>query len=128
MNDISIDEMYRDIVSRGRKRYLYRNVKTRLVYIGTNSVKWNELNLPIEDVEKLCINAVKQNGEALKYSKVQTKEICLLAVKRYGLAIRDIKWDELDFSNEEIYEIYLIAVSNTGFALESLRTEPSSIY
>ena len=36
----------------------------------------------------MCLEAVKQNGFALKYVKEQTQEICLQAVKQNGLALR----------------------------------------
>ena len=36
-------------------------------------------------LKKLCMQAVKQNGNALSYVKEQTREICLEAIKQNGL-------------------------------------------
>jgi hypothetical protein len=36
----------------------------------------------------MCLEAVKQDGNSLKYVKEQTEEICLEAVKQNGYAIK----------------------------------------
>ena len=41
--------------------------------------------------KKYCLEAIKRNGDALRYVKDQTKEICLEAVKRDGYALRYVK-------------------------------------
>ena len=41
--------------------------------------------------KKYCLEAVKQDGNALRYVKEQTKDICLEAVKQYGYALRYVK-------------------------------------
>jgi len=48
-----------------------------------DKINWNN--------KKECLEAVKQNGYALKYVKNQTKKICLEAVKQNGLALKFIK-------------------------------------
>ena len=46
---------------------------------------------------KICLAAVKQNGQSLQYVKDQTPEICLVAVKQNGHALR--------YVNKAIFEI-----------------------
>ena len=40
---------------------------------------------------KYCLEAVKQNGYALRWVKNQTIDICLEAVKQYGHALKWVK-------------------------------------
>ena len=44
-----------------------------------------------EQTLEICLEAVKENGYALRYVKEQTPEICLEAVKEYGKALRHVK-------------------------------------
>ena len=46
-----------------------------------------EILLDASQTPELCLNAVKQNGLALKNVNVQTPELCLEAVKQNGLAL-----------------------------------------
>jgi hypothetical protein len=57
-----------------------------------------------------CLEAVKQNGYALRYVKEQTLEICLEAVKQDG--------DALQYVKEQTLEICLEAVKQDGCALQ----------
>lgn len=41
--------------------------------------------------ESYCLEAVRQNGIALRYVRDQTEEICLEAVKRDGYALRYVR-------------------------------------
>lgn len=41
--------------------------------------------------KKECLEAVKENGDALQYVRDQNKEICLEAVKQDGYALRYVK-------------------------------------
>ena len=41
--------------------------------------------------EEYCLEAVKQDGNMLRYVKNQTKDICLKAVKQDGLALQFVK-------------------------------------
>ena len=45
----------------------------------------------IIQTEKICIEAVKQNGYALDYVKDQTETICIEAVKQNGDALQYVK-------------------------------------
>ena len=63
-----------------------------------------------EQTPEICLEAVKQNGYALQYVKEQTEEICLEAIKRYVYALRYVK--------DQTPEICLEAVKNNGWALQ----------
>ena len=79
-----------------------------------------------------ALEAVKQNGDALKYVKEQTAEICLEAVKKYGDALKYVKeqtaeicleavkqdGDALRYVKEQTPEICLEAVKQNGYALQ----------
>ena len=56
-----------------------------------------------EQTPELCLEAVKQNGYALRYVKEQTPEICLEAVKQDRDALDLIDTDK--FKVETIYNI-----------------------
>ena len=59
--------------------------------------------------EKISLEAVKQEGDALRYVKEQTEAICLEAVKQDGYALRYVK--------EQTEAICLEAVKRNGDAL-----------
>ncbi len=70
------------------------------VYIERNKFKADKLFLKsrvkLDNFEgwnniTYCLNAVNQNGHALKYVKEQTEEICLKAVKQNGFALQYVK-------------------------------------
>jgi len=58
---------------------------------------------------KYCLEAVRNNGDALGYVKNQTDEICLEAVRNNGYALGYVK--------NQTEEICLEAVKNDGDAL-----------
>ena len=57
-----------------------------------------------------ALKAVKEDGDALRYVKEQTEEICLEAVKENGYALKYVK--------EQTEEICLKAVEEDGDALQ----------
>ena len=63
-----------------------------------------------EQTEEICLEAVKQNGDALRYVAEQTEEICLEAVKQDGYA--------LQYVAEQTEEICLEAVKQNRDALQ----------
>jgi hypothetical protein len=65
--------------------------------------------------KKYCLEAVKQDGYALRYVKDQTKEICLEAVKQDGDALRYVK--------DQTKEICLEAVKQDGYALRYVKDQ-----
>ena len=76
-------------------------------------IKMNK-DLTIEGLKELVLNrhleAVKENGYALRYIKNQTEEICLEAVKEEGYALQYVK--------NQTEEICLEAVKQNGYALK----------
>ena len=73
-----------------------------------------------------CLEAVKENGFALKWVKNQTPDICLEAVKQNGFALR--------FVINQTHEMCLEAVKRDGYAIEYVKEQtpeknsPFSIY
>lgn len=53
---------------------------------------------------------IKIYQSELKYAKNQTYKMCLEAVKRNGSLLKDIRWDELHITKDQIYNLYLTAV------------------
>ena len=71
------------------------NLKESLIvnYSGADAMKAVEsdgdaLRYVKDQTHEICLKAVEQNGYALKYVKDQTHEICLKAVKQNGYALR----------------------------------------
>ena len=54
-----------------------------------------------EQTLEICLEAVRQNGKALRFVREQTLEICLEAVSQNGYALEYVK--------EETPEIYSLA-------------------
>lgn len=63
-----------------------------------------------EETPDVCMAAVKQNGNALKFVDNQTPEICMAAVKQDGNALR--------FVEEQTPEICIAAIKQNGKAME----------
>jgi ribosomal protein S2 len=57
-----------------------------------------------------AMEAVKQNGNALRYVKEQTESICMEAVKQDGYTLRYVK--------EQTESICMEAVKQDGYALQ----------
>ncbi|MFW6015494.1 MAG: DUF4116 domain-containing protein [bacterium] len=99
--------------------YLLRNFRYYLKYIRKEYkykaylefIKRNPLDLSgiKEQTPELCMIAVKQDGRALKYVKSQTPEICMEAVKQDGRLLEYVK--------SQTPEICMAAVKQTGIAL-----------
>lgn len=45
----------------------------------------------LSEIEYKNLEKVKENGKNLKYIKTQTEELCLAAVKQYGLALQYVE-------------------------------------
>ncbi|EGT3944776.1 TPA: DUF4116 domain-containing protein [Clostridioides difficile] len=63
-----------------------------------------------DQTPRLCIEAVKDWGSSLQYIREQTNKICLRAVKDYGLALQYVK--------KQTTEICIEAVMENGLALK----------
>ena len=55
-----------------------------------------------DQTEKICLEAVKQNGMALEYVKDQTFEICLTAIQREPFALRYVKDQTFTICHEAV--------------------------
>ena len=66
------------------------------------------------------LEAVKQNGFALKFVKDQTPELCLEAVKQNGIALRYVR--------DQTPEICLEAVKQNGWALQFVKDQTSELF
>jgi hypothetical protein len=66
-----------------------------------------------------CLEAVRQNGNALENVEHQTEEICLEAVRQNGWA--------LEFVENQTEEICLEAVRDTGYALQFVENQTEAI-
>jgi len=86
-----------------------------------NAVRQNGLALKFvkEQTPKICLEACKENGNALEYVKEQTPEICLEAVKENGLVLQFVK--------EQNSDICLEAVRQNGLALEYVKEQTEEI-
>ncbi len=69
--------------------------------------------------EYSCLEAVKQNGYALKYIKNPTYEICLAAVKQNGCSLKYVK--------DQTREICVAAVIQCGYALQFVKKQNDEI-
>jgi hypothetical protein len=96
--------------------------------VRTPLFKTNKLILSdrrkISDIEEwnnknFCLNAVKQNGLALRYIKNQTLNICLFAVKNFGYAFHYIK-DIKDGGPGKTEELLAAAITKNPRIFESL--------
>jgi len=67
----------------------------------------------------ICLEAVKQNGNALRYIKEQTLEICLEAVKQNGNALQFVK--------VQTPQICMKAVKQNGLVLEYSKIQTPQI-
>uniref|UniRef100_UPI0031B5FCDE DUF4116 domain-containing protein n=1 Tax=Clostridioides difficile TaxID=1496 RepID=UPI0031B5FCDE len=49
--------------------------------------KWDKLNLTQEQIEEICLVAVKEDGRALEYINNPTKDMCIEAIKKNALSL-----------------------------------------
>jgi len=62
-----------------------------------------KIELLIWKEEKFCLEAVKKNGDALRYVKEQSEAVCLEAVKNDGEALQYVK-EQYWFHFESYFE------------------------
>jgi hypothetical protein len=99
-----------------------------LVYKEPCGTKWKADRLIIDKIDtidsywhiyRFCIQAVKQNGQALKYVKDQSDEVCLAAVKQTGIALKYVK--------DQTPEICMEAVKQCCHALQYVKNQTPEI-
>ncbi|WP_227824911.1 MULTISPECIES: hypothetical protein [unclassified Clostridioides] len=44
--------------------------------------------------QEIDLEVINRNPINLKYAKVQTYEMCLKAIEKNGLLLKDVRWDE----------------------------------
>ena len=99
-----------------------------LIWVEEDKFKADRLILSerrkIVDLEEwedpvFCLEAVKQDGYALKYVKQQTDKVCLESVKQNGLALQFVK--------EQTEELCLEAVRQNGHALQFVKAQTAEL-
>ncbi|MGX9757739.1 hypothetical protein ACWYRQ_15780 [Clostridioides difficile] len=73
------------------------------------------------------IDWIKEHPWDLKDAKIQTYEMCIESIKKDGLFLKDIRWDELDFNKEQVNNLCLMAVKENGLALEYVKNQTEEI-
>jgi hypothetical protein len=87
----------------------------------------NKLNrFSFDEIEQICLNAVKQNGYAIRYVVKQTYAICLEAVCQDGCVLQYVQKDT-GLSYIQLKRICLEAVMNDGNALQFVDDQTTDI-
>jgi hypothetical protein len=87
--------------------------------INDYKTKYDALSEKCNLTGKEALEAVKQNGHALKYVNIQTPELCLEAVREDGYT--------LQYVHIQTPEICLAAVREDGYALKYVNTQTPEI-
>ncbi len=69
--------------------------------------------------QELCMEAIKQNGYVLRYVRNQTQELCMEAVKQNGCA--------LQYVHNQTPEICMEAVKQNGYALQYIHNQTQEL-
>ena len=105
---------------------IFRNNELCMIAVKQNGdmLKYIERQTP-----ENCLIAVQQNGYALQHVKQQTHEICLVAIKQNKYAFLLIQYDGtlLEFVKIQTPELCLIAVTQNGYALEYVKYQSPEI-
>ena len=98
---------------------LTKIIKTNGFYLEMMLGVINPLNLNLNQIQGLFLEAVKQNGLSLKLipRELRTFEILLFAIKQNGLSLEYI--DPCD----QTYRLQMEAVKQTGHAIKYIRQE-----
>ena len=72
-------------------------------------------------MREVSLDEIKRLPWEFEYAQNQTYEMCVEAVKRQGVLLKDVRWDELNLTKEQVYNLYLIAVRQDGFALKYVK-------
>ena len=80
-----------------------------------NEEGWIEQFVKTKEFEKLCLEAIKRDGYAIRFVKEQTPELCLEAVKQNGYALQFVK--------KQTPKLCLEAVKQDGYALRFVKKQ-----
>ncbi|MCC0671423.1 MULTISPECIES: DUF4116 domain-containing protein, partial [unclassified Clostridioides] len=89
-------------------------------------VKWDELRgkFSNEQLDEICIKAIRKSPMVLQYIENQTEEMCLIAVKKDGLALKDVDNQTekicLEAMNENPLSFYSIRRKEVKFTKKNL--------
>lgn len=111
-NDICVFKYIREpkLLARYVQSYYIKNMHTIEYFWAPRNIRINHPLLKFDQTYKLCLNAVKSNGESLKFITNQTEKLCITAVKHHGSALRFVK--------KQTYKICAAALKNDGSAIE----------
>ena len=112
-NELIVDQINVENDKEKAEAWIIEFVKTdEFLEICLEAVRNNGLALRyvMEQTEAICLEAVRNNGWALRYVKEQNEAICMAAVRNNGGALMYVK--------EQNEAICLEAVRKNGFALE----------
>ncbi|MCC0671426.1 MULTISPECIES: hypothetical protein [unclassified Clostridioides] len=62
-----------------------------------------------DQTEEMCLDAVSIYGKALQFADNQTYLVCLKAIEQDKDAIECIRWEEVDFTEEEIKKLNILS-------------------
>ncbi|MGX9757707.1 hypothetical protein ACWYRQ_15615 [Clostridioides difficile] len=74
-------------------------------------------------MKEVSLNRIRRNPWEFEYAQTQTYEMCIEAVKRKGVLLKDVRWDELNLNDEQIYNLCIIAIKQDGFALKYVKLD-----
>ncbi|MGC8308762.1 DUF4116 domain-containing protein [Clostridioides difficile] len=78
-------------------------------------------------MKKVNLDRIKNYPWDLEFAEKQTYEMCIEAIEEDGLLLKDVRWDELNLTKEQIYNLYLKAVNEDGNALEYIEEQTEEI-
>ncbi|EGT3945313.1 TPA: hypothetical protein KOR49_002193 [Clostridioides difficile] len=73
------------------------------------------------------LDCIKRYPWELEFADKQTYEMCVEALRRDGMLLEHVKFDELNLTKEQLYNLYLIAVKQDGFALKFIKEQTEEI-
>ncbi|HBG4630854.1 TPA: DUF4116 domain-containing protein [Clostridioides difficile] len=77
--------------------------------------------------QEMDLGIINRNKNHLKYAKVQTYEMCLKAIEKNGLLLKDIRWDEINLTKEQVHKLCIKAVRNNGIALQYVKEQTEEL-
>ena len=108
----------KDILEKKKAEYSFFTEEECLIAINDKHNKYSLMLCKIQTPE-ICKIAVQKSGQQLRFVRNQTPELCLAAVKRDGIA--------LQYVHDKTPEICLAAVENDGMALEYVKEQTLEI-
>ncbi|CCL32420.1 Uncharacterised protein [Clostridioides difficile] len=71
--------------------------------------------------EEVCLMAVRKNGMALRYISNQNYKICLEAVMQNGMALREVMFDKLNLTKEQEEKLFIEALKQNKLSIKYIR-------